>query len=235
VKLVGKAVGHPLECTIIQRLNRFVVEIKMDDSLHHACINNTGRLKDCLFYGNRGFCTMNVRPLKTSYRLFAIREGDLAAIIDTRLQMKAFEEAFAKGLMPRFHGCTILKRNVRLGNSIIDYLLGCSERRVYLEVKSAVLREGRYAMYPDCPSARGRRHVRELIHRQMAGEAAAVLFIAALPDVEASRPSWAADPDLCDLLIEARDTGVAITAVALLYNPGDCSVYLYHSDLPIEL
>ena len=235
MKLVGKAVGHPLECTIIQRLNRFVVEIKMDDSLHHACINNTGRLKDYLFYGNRGFCTMNVRPLKTSYRLFAIREGDLAAIIDTRLQMKAFEEAFAKGLMPRFHGCTILKRNVRLGNSIIDYLLGCSERRVYLEVKSAVLREGRYAMYPDCPSARGQRHIRELMNHQTAGGAAAILFIAALPEVAAFKPNRAGDPQLCELLTEAQDTGVDIKAVALVYNPWDSLVYLYHSDLPVEL
>lgn len=149
--------------------------------------------------------------------------------------MKAFEKALAMGLIPWLEGCAILKRNTRLGNSVIDYLLACGGKKVYLEVKSAVLREGRYAMYPDCPSARGRRYIMEIIDRRAAGGAAAILFIAALPEVAAFRPSRVGDPELCDSLIEARDTGVNIKAVALVYNPRDSSVYLYHPDLAVEL
>jgi sugar fermentation stimulation protein A len=235
MKSISIGVKSPLECTIIHRLNRFVVEIQVDGILQQACINNTGRLKGYLCNGNTGFCIRNTHRLKTAYRLFAIREGNLGAIIDTQLQMKVLEEALGTGLIPWLDGCVILKRNARLGNSVMDYLLACHEKQVYLEVKSAVLREGRYAMYPDCPSARGRRHVRQLIDHRVAGGSVAILFIAALPNVEAFKPSQAGDPELFDLLIEAQNTGVDIKAVALYYNPRDSSAYVYHTDLPVEL
>lgn len=235
MRAINIGVESPIECTIVQRLNRFVVEIQVNNNRQRAWINNTGRLKEYLFNGNIGFCTRNRRPLKTTYRLFAIREGDLGAIIDTQLQMKSFEKALSMGLIPWLEGCAILKRNTRLGSSVIDYLLACGEKQVYLEVKSAVLREGHYAMYPDCPSARGRRHIRELTERRASGGATAILFIAALPDVEVFKPSRAGDPELCDLLIEAQDTGVNIRAIALVYNPRDSTVYLSHPDLPVEL
>ncbi len=228
-------VEHPLECIIIQRVNRFVVEIEVDGSLQRACINNTGRLEGYLFRGNRGFCIRNRYPMKTAYRLFAIKEGDLGAIIDTQLQTKAFEKAVALKYIPWLEGCVIRKRNIRVGSSVIDYLLSCGEKQVFLEVKSAVLREGHYAMYPDCPTARGRRHIRELTDRRMAGEATMMLFIAALPDVAAFKPSRAGDPELCNLLIEARNTGVDVRAIALAYNPRDSSVDIYNPDLPVEL
>ncbi len=235
MKLATIGVESPLECTIIQRLNRFVVEVKVDSSLQWAWINNTGRLEEFLLKGKTGFCIRNEYPLKTALRLFAIKEGSLGAIIDTQLQMKAFEKALAMGIIPWLDGCVLLKRDVRLGDSIIDYLLACGEKQVYLEVKSAVLREGHYAMYPDCPSARGRKHIKELIGLKAAGGAATILFIAALPGVAAFKPNRVGDPNLADLLVEAWKAGVNVRAIALLYNPRDSLVYLYDPDLPVKL
>lgn len=227
-------VDSPIECTVMRRVNRFVVEVEVDATPQRACINNTGRLEGFLVEGKAGFCTRNGHSLKTAYRLFAIREGDLGAIIDTQLQMRAFEKAVAHGLVPWLDGCAVIKRNARLGSSLIDYLLQCGEKDVYLEVKSAVLREGRYAMYPDCPTARGRKHIRELTAHRAAGGVAVVLFIAALPGVEAFKPSRAGDPELCDLLEQARAVGVDVRAIALHYDPRDSRVYLHHGDLPVE-
>jgi sugar fermentation stimulation protein A len=183
-----------LECIIIQRLNRFVVEIQVEGRMQRACINNTGRLKDYLINGNKGFCTKNSYPLKTAYRLLAIREGNIGAIIDTQLQMKAFEKSLNLGFIPWLEGWVIQQRNIRLGNYVIYYLLTNGEKQLYLEVKSAVLREGHYAMYPDCPMAHGRRHIRELTQHQAEGRKTALLFIAALPDVTAFKPSRVGDP-----------------------------------------
>ena len=102
------------------------------------------------------------KPRKTDYRLFSIRENALGAIIDTQLQMKNFERALEARFIPWLRGCRILRRNPRLGRSLIDYLLECDGEPVYVEVKSAVLRKEKYAMYPDCPSSRGRRQIRGL-------------------------------------------------------------------------
>lgn len=228
-------VENPVECTIRRRLNRFVVEVLVDDTPLYACINNTGRLQDYLYTGNKGFCTKNKPSLKTEYRLFAIKEKQLGALIDTQLQMKAFEQALITGSIPWLAEHAVLKRNVRLESSFIDYLLTDQVMQIYLEVKSAVLRKGRYAMYPDCPTDRGRRHIRKLIEHRANGGAAIILFIAALPDIEAFKPNRDADPELADLLITARKTGVGLRAIGLVYNPEDSRIYLYHPDLPVEL
>lgn len=229
------AIQSPVECTILKRLNRFVVEVSVAGTPERACINNTGRLEQFLCNGNTGFCTRNRHPLKTAYRLFAISHGTLAAIIDTQLQMRAFERALALELIPWLGGYAVLKRNVRLGHSVVDYLLAGQGNQLYLEVKSAVLSKGHYAMYPDCPSARGRRHLKELIEHKVKGGGAMILFIAALPDIKAFKPNRDADPELADLLLVARDAGIELRAMGLVYHPQDSHIYLYHPDLPIEL
>ncbi len=228
-------IESPVECTVLRRLNRFVVEIAVAGIPEHACINNTGRLEQFLHPARKGFCTRNRRLLKTAYRLFAISDGEMAAVIDTQLQMKAFERALALGLLPWLKGYAVLKRNPRLGSSAIDYLLASQKGQLYLEVKSAVLREGHCAMYPDCPSARGQRHIKELTKHKAKGGAATILFIAALPDTKAFKPNRGADPRLADLLLIARDTGVELRAIGLAYRPQDSHIYLHNHDLPVEL
>lgn len=138
-------------------------------------------------------------------------------------------------VIPWLEGCGILKRNARLGNSLIDYLLDCSGAQVYLEVKSAVLREEHHAMYPDCPSLRGRKHMRELLNHVRGGGRAIVLFISALPEVRAFRPNKPADPELYELLVEAHQAGVEIRSVGMAYQPEDSSIYLFNPDLSVDL
>jgi len=228
-------IANPLECRIIRRLNRFVLEISLKGNRHRAHINNTGRLEEFLVEGRRGFCLRNERPGKTSYRLFSIKEEGLGAIIDTQLQMRAFESALAMGLLPSLAGCSILKRNVRLGASLIDYSLNCGGREAYLEVKSAALRDGECASYPDCPSPRGRRHINELTNHAKNGGRAGMLFIGALPGVKCFRPNNSADPDLCELLVEARRAGVEINAIGIFYHPEDSFLHLFNPALEIKL
>jgi sugar fermentation stimulation protein A len=126
-------------------------------------------------------------------------------------------------------------KEIPSGGSVLDYLLDCQGTLLYVETKSAVLREGQYAMYPDCPTARGRRHVGELAAHSRAGGAVALVFIAALPKVQAFKPYRAGDPELCRLLTEARRKGVNIRALALLYDPKDADICLYNADLPVDL
>ena len=223
------------ECVILERLNRFTVKIILHSKVQRAYINNTGRLLDYMVEGQNCFCIKHERKMKTNCRLFAVKEKDLAAIIDTQLQMKTLEEIVTLSLTPWSRGCRIIRRNPRLGSSILDYLLKCGGEKVYLEVKSAVLRNGRYATYPDCPSLRGRRHIRELTSHVKNGGKGTILFIAALPDVEAFKPNSSADPEISQLLMEAREAGVDIQALELYYNPIDSFIYLSKPDLPVEL
>lgn len=228
------SIENAVTCRVEERLNRFVVKVKRHGNYYRAHINNTGRLSQFLIPGRQGFCVSNEGRGKTDYRLFAIREDSLGAIIDTQLQMRIFEESLEMELIPWLRGYRVLRRNAKLGSSLIDYLLGSGDKQIYLEVKSAVLREGYYAMYPDCPSLRGRRHIRELTRHLKAGGEAIILFIAALPQVTAFKPNKAADPELYEALAEAQRTGVPIKSIAMFYKPEDASIYLSHPHLRID-
>lgn len=149
--------------------------------------------------------------------------------------MRAFEKSLGMGLIPWLRGYRILKRNARLGDSLIDYLLEGKGDEVLLEVKSAVLREKDRAMYPDCPSLRGRKHIKELINCVDKGGKAIILFIAALPGVRAFKPNKPADPKLYELLVEAHKVGVEIKSIGIAYQPEGSLVYLFNPDLAIDL
>jgi sugar fermentation stimulation protein A len=167
--------------------------------------------------------------------LFAVEERGLGALIDTQLQMKAFEYLVEKRQIPWLKGCSIQKRNPRLGASVLDYLLKCEKKDILLEVKSAVLREGEFAMYPDCPTTRGQRHVRELSEYAKKGGIAYIVFMAALSEVSAFKPYKKGDPLLCEYLLNARKWGVTIKAIGLYFDPRDSHVHISDPNLPVVL
>lgn len=228
-------IENPLQCYIVNRANRFVVKVRLAGNYYQAYINNTGRLHQFLVRGKTGFCLRQEVGRKTDLKLFSIKDRGLGAIIDTQLQMRAFEKSLEMRVVPWLKDGKVLKRNARLGNSLIDYLLECGGEKIYLEVKSAVLREDYYAMYPDCPSARGRKHITELSNHVRSGGKAIILFIAALPRIKAFKPNRPADPELYQLLIQAHQVGVKIESINMIYHPEDSFVYLSNAELPVNL
>jgi sugar fermentation stimulation protein A len=228
-------IEDPHECRIRERLNRFVVLIEVGGRAYRAHITNTGRLSEFMITGQRAFCFRTYHQGTTDFRLFAIEEQRLGALIDTWLQMTAFEVALDSGRIPWLSNCKRVKRNAQLGAARIDYLLACGGEALYLEVKSAVLRAGTYALYPDCPSERGRRHIRELMRIARADVQAKLVFMAALPNVTAFKPNRAVDHELFEALTVARHSGVDLKALGLFYHPDDAWVYLYDPELTVSL
>jgi sugar fermentation stimulation protein A len=224
---------NPIDCTIVQRLNRFVVEIAIGNGRYRAWINNTGRLNEFMVRGRSAFSLRRNSHGKTTHRLFAIGEGRWGALIDTHFQMKAVETCLRSSLLPWLRATSCFRRNAPLGDSLIDYWLPNSQ--LYLEVKSAVLRGGAFAMYPDCPSSRGRKHIRELTAHALSGGRACILFVAALPDVRAFRPDDKTDPELAGLLHDARSADVDLRSIAMVYSASESRVVLTNPDLPVDL
>lgn len=222
--------GPHVPCTVVRRANRFVVEVKVGGTVARAHVNNTGRLLEYLVEGRKGFCAPHRG--KTSYRLFAVEDRGGAALIDTALQMKSFERAVELGLLD-WARCDIVARAPRVGSSRLDYLLSCGKAETYVELKSAVLREGDFAMYPDCPTLRGRRHIMELTRLASSGLKAMIVFVAALPGVKAFKPYAAGDPEVARLLREAVEKGVEVRAFSVHYSPEDYAVHLDKSELEV--
>ncbi|ACS33304.1 DNA/RNA nuclease SfsA [Thermococcus gammatolerans] len=224
-------------CRFVKRLNRFVALVEVNGEIRKALLTNTGRLEEFLIPGRKAFCTPKSGG-KTDFVLIAFEDLEgKGAIVDTRTQAKAFERAVELGLVPWLKNCSIKRKEVRLGNSRLDYLFECPGGELYGEMKSAVLRggkKGEYAMYPDCPTLRGQRHVRELIELVKAGKDAIIFFIGAMPKVEKFRPYEKGDPELARLLREAKRAGVRIEGLSISLIP-DGRVILEKPELEIEL
>ena len=224
-------------CRFVKRLNRFVALVEVNGEIRKALLTNTGRLEELMVPGRKAFCTPKSGG-KTDFVLIAFEDLEgKGAIVDTRTQAKAFERAVELGLVPWLKDCSIKRKEVRLGNSRLDYLFECPGGELYGEMKSAVLRggkKGEYAMYPDCPTLRGQRHVRELIELVKAGKDAIIFFIGAMPKVEKFRPYEKGDPELAKLLREAKRAGVRIEGLSISLLP-DGRVILERPELNVEL
>ncbi len=221
----------------IERINRFVGLVKINGEIKRALITNTGRLEEFMVKGRKCFCTPK-QGGKTDFVLVAFEDkNSKGAIIDTRIQAKAFERAIELNLIPWLNNCSIKRKEVTIRKSRLDYLFECPNGEIYAEMKSAVLRggkKGEYAMYPDCPSLRGRKHIRELIELSKAGKRAMIFFIGAMPGVEKFKPYSEGDPEIARLLMEANKAGVEIRALSISIL-SDGTVILEKPSLKIEL
>ncbi|HDJ66158.1 MAG TPA: DNA/RNA nuclease SfsA [Nitrososphaeria archaeon] len=228
-------ISSPIRCKVLGRINKFKVKIQLDGEVEYAHINNTGRLQEYLVKGREGFCIRLEKPRKTKYRLFSIAMDDYGALIDTWIQEKAFERSLDLKLIPWLKDCRIIKRNVKLNNSIIDYRVRCGAEEIYLELKSAVQRIDGYASYPDAPSIRARRQLRDLIRYVEGGGKAMIIFIVGLRDVEGFTPNKSIDPEIHQLLLKGLLAGLKIKAIGIYYDPNESSIKLWSSNIKVTL
>lgn len=234
--IILKKIDDPIPCRIVKKLNRFVVIVKINGKEERAWINNTGRLTEFMVKGMQAYCHPHGGKA-TGYRLFAISElGGKGALIDTMYQMRSFERAVEDGRIPWLEGWKISAREPRLGTGKTDYRLEDDNgSEALLEVKSAVLRVGDMASYPDCPTLRGQRHIRELTEHVRKGGKAFVCFASALPGVTGFTPYEKGDPQIPILLKKAEKAGVEIRAVSMHYDPEVEGVVLDEADLRVQI
>jgi sugar fermentation stimulation protein A len=221
------------EGVIIRRINRFVVKAKIKNKVVLAHLNNTGRLEELVKEGNVGLFLPIDKSKKLKFRLSMIKENkNIFSIIDTSLQMKAFEVALKKNYMSWFKGAEILRRNFRINDSLIDYLIEYKNKKYIVEVKSAVMKRKRFAMYPDCPSIRGQRHIKELINNPTNS---IILFIAAMKNINAFSPNKEADAKIYELLKIAKRKGVKVKAIQIYFDKSINSIILKNDELSVNL
>ncbi len=223
------------ECIILKRINRFTVEVLLNNNVVKTHITNTGRLEELLVRGKKGYC-FKINAPKLKYRLFAIADHNYGALIDTRLQEQVFEHLVSTNNIKWLNNCVLIQRNPRINNVVIDYKFKCEIHEVYVEVKSAVLRINKvYAGYPDCPTLRGREQIKKLIEIVEEGGKTYIVFIAGLPNIKGFTPYDEGDPLVAKLIREAHEKGVVLKAINMYYNPREKEIIIKDPDLPIIL
>ncbi|MEZ0393868.1 MAG: DNA/RNA nuclease SfsA [Desulfurococcaceae archaeon] len=222
-----------VECTFVRRLSRFTALVRVGGREEIAHLNNTGRLEGLLIPGARALCVPTRGP-RAGLRVAVVEDAEGPAVIDTSLQERAFVEAVARGKIPWLPlQPTALKRNVRLGDSTYDLAITYGGSTIVVELKSAVMRVGDCAGYPDAPTERGARHLLGLAGLARSGYRAAAVFVAALPGVRAACVNGELDQGVAAAAEKALEAGVELRGVQLVYRDG--RVLLGNPSLPVVL
>ncbi|MBQ9932177.1 MAG: DNA/RNA nuclease SfsA [Firmicutes bacterium] len=208
------------EGIFLRRPNRFIAHVEIDGKEEICHVKNTGRCRELLKEGARVLVEEFDSPhRKTKYDLVSVYKGDRLVNMDSQAPNKIFGEWLRAGNL--FQEITLLKPECTFGNSRFDFYVEADGRKAFMEVKGVTLEEGNVARFPDAPTERGLKHLRELAACMDAGYDAYVVFIIQMKDilyVEANRKTH---PAFADALKEVVEAGVRPLALDCLVTPGN--------------
>ncbi len=93
-----------------------------------------------------------------------------------------------------------------------------------MEVKGVTLEKDGTAMFPDAPTERGVKHIRELISSINDGYEAYLLFVIQMKGVHEFTPNNDTHPEFSIALKEALSAGVKVLAVDCIVTPDSIEI-----------
>ncbi|MBY5980511.1 DNA/RNA nuclease SfsA [Ferrimonas balearica] len=206
--------------TLIKRYKRFLADIQGDDgsemTLHCP---NTGAMTGCAEPGWRVWYSDSGNPKRKypcTWELVQNDQGHWICVNTGRANGLA-ELGIRNGLLESLAADADIRREVRYGseNSRIDLLLSGNDLiSCYIEVKSVtLLGDNGQGYFPDAVTARGQKHLRELMEMVQQGHRAVLLFVVPHTGIERVSPAQHIDPEYARLCREAVGAGVEFLAL----------------------
>ena len=207
--------------TYIRRVNRFVVEVRLlsgEKVLAHLA--NTGRMRELLVEGRKVYLEFsNKVNRKTQYTLLMIENEHQKKIMLKATYANDMVVVWLKeNLLHDFGKILKLQREVSLGNSRFDFLLTTSEGEWIIEVKSVNYFFPDYALFPDAPTERGKKHIKELMALQNEGYKGAIVFVLMGEDRDRLYFNDESDSEFVKLMEEAMIKGINVLAYKTNFN-----------------
>lgn len=208
--------GAVVKGTFRARPNRFIAQVDTEEGTQICHVKNTGRCKELLVPGATVYLAEGKNPArKTKYDLVAVEKGSLLINMDSQAPNQVAQE-YLPQLLP---GLTAWRREQVWGNSRFDLYAEAAGERWFVEVKGVTLEENGVALFPDAPTQRGVKHLRELIRCQQEGYRACALFVVQMQGISYFTPNRRTHPEFAQALEEASAQGVRLEAVDCLVTP----------------
>ena len=201
--------------TFVRRHNRFVAEVIINGSLETVHVKNTGSMGELLFPDAKVALTCSDNPnRKTKYDLISVYKESLGWVnIDSQAPNKVVGEWLAT------KDYTFIKPEYKYGDSRLDFYMEKGEEKYLMEVKGCTLEINGIGYFPDAPSERAVRHVKELLHAKKQGYHCILAFVIAMPNVSVVRPNMSTHPAFGEVLEEALRNGVDVWYLTCQITP----------------
>jgi sugar fermentation stimulation protein A len=201
-----KFFGPTQKATYLDRPNRFTLVCRLNGKKVKAFLPNPGRLWELLLPGVTVYLEKaSNQDRKLHYTVVAIQRENHPVMVHTHRTNDLVDHLLRKRLIPGLEDAKVVRREVKHGRSRFDFLLERKRKEIFLEVKSCTLFGRRVAMFPDAVTARGKRHVEELVELSTARKSGAVVFLICWPKAEFFMPEYHTDLQFSRTLLSAKD------------------------------
>lgn len=234
-----------IPAVFISRLHRFGAQVDLNGERVLAHVASSGRMRELLLPG----ATVWVEELqgrKSRCRLWLVEKDSELVCVHALAPNYLVKNLLEKGFWPqRFDGgqraleapihyemYSEIFPEARYKDSRFDFRLQGEGGECFLEVKSVTLVEDGVALFPDAPTARGTRHLKELIDLKLSGKRAMVLMMVQRSDAAVFRPNEKTDPEFASAMRHAVQSGVEVYALTCRVDPAGMEV---EQEIPVEL
>lgn len=188
------------------RPNRFVANVWLDGKQETVHVKNTGRCRE-LLQPNVPVILQRSDNLarKTKYDLINVYKENLGWVnIDSQAPNKVVKEWMLK------QDYTLIRPEYTYGDSRLDFYMEKGGEKYLMEVKGCTLEIGGIGYFPDAPTERGVRHLKELSKAAAEGFLCTAAFVIQMEGVHEVRANTTTHKEFGDALELAKAAGVKI-------------------------
>ena len=198
--------------SFVDRPNRFIAHVKINGEIQTVHVKNTGRCKELLTEGTTVYVQKSDNPArKTKYDLITVVKNGMLINMDSQAPNKVFGEWVSQGNFAA--NVDLIKPECKYGTSRFDFYIEAGGRKIFAEIKGVTLEEEGIVMFPDAPTERGIKHIKELCECVKNGYEGYIFFIIQMEQCKYFTPNKATHPEFAEALKKASECGVNIKAM----------------------
>lgn len=228
------------------RPNRFIAHVEINGKIETVHVKNTGRCKELLIPG----CTVILEDFrnrsgyenrKTKFDLVAVYKdldqdhplyrthNFLLINMDSQAPNKVVAEWLA------LQDYDFVKPEFTYGNSRVDFYMKKKNpatekqktvpcQKFLMEVKGCTLEKNGIGYFPDAPTERGVKHLRELASASKLGIRCFLAFVIQIPEIKEVLPNLETHPEFGQALEEAKKAGVEVLFLQCSVNEDELKI-----------
>tara|TARA_Y100000589_G_scaffold89168_1_gene83631 strand:+ start:1052 stop:1765 length:714 start_codon:yes stop_codon:yes gene_type:complete len=212
--------------TLVKRYKRFLADVILDNGTELTVhCPNSGSMAGCAEPGYRVVVSDSQNPKrKLQFTLEWVHNKTCWIGVNTHRTNDLVAEAVKLQQIKELVGYDALRREVKYGvegRSRIDILLEDSEKGLcYVEVKNvSLVSDSGYYQFPDAITARGLKHINELLHMKRKGHRVVLFFVINRSDAKIFEPAWDIDEKYSEALVGAYEQGLEVLAYQVGIEP----------------
>ncbi|NLL96812.1 MAG: DNA/RNA nuclease SfsA [Clostridiaceae bacterium] len=201
-----------VKAKFIERPNRFIAKCEYNGGIITAHVRNTGRCRELFIPGATVFLEKaDNKKRKTGFSVIGVEKGKRLINIDSTASNKVLREAVKSGLeLSGLNSVTLIRSEKQFMDSRFDLYIETDTKKALVEVKGVTLEENNIALFPDAPTERGIKHLKELAKAASKGYEAYIAFIVQMKDVLSFSPNVKTHPEFGYELKKASEAGVHV-------------------------